>query len=129
MTLQQTIDTSMIPNLPSQYGSLNDYRKTAKFDWKLLRVYFEGEGRLKAKYAIWNRLEHDELFKRTKVTPSADDQKRLAALKMKRVIEIGFLPEEMKNAPYQNRVKLKNILFDKVFNLNLLSDEIYDESK
>lgn len=104
MAFPQPIDTSMIPDLPSQSNSLDDYRKTAKFDWKILRVYFEGEGRLKAKYAIWNRLENDELFKRIKVTPSADDQKRLAALKFKRVIEIGFLPEEMKNAPYQNRV-------------------------
>lgn len=105
MAVAKRNDTSMIPDLPSQPGPLNEYRKSAKFDWKVLRVYFEGEGRLQAKYAIWNRLENDELFQRPDVTPSVDNQKKLAALRMKRVIEIGFLPDEMKNAPYQSRVK------------------------
>lgn len=105
MTPPQTVDTSMIPDFPTHQNSLNEYRKKANFDWKILRVYFEGEGRLKAKYAIWNRLASEDLFQRTGTTSSVNDQKRLAALRMKRVIEIGFLPDEVKNASYISRVK------------------------
>lgn len=100
-----SVDTSFIPNLPSNPGPLNDYRKRAQFDWKQLRVFFEGEDCLRAKYAIWNRLEKDPLFARSSVTPSADDQKKLAALRMKRVLELGLLPEDIKNAPHQKRVR------------------------
>lgn len=106
-----SIDTSLIPDMPSQPGPLNEYRNKAKFDWKQLRVYFEGENALKAKYMIWNRLETEPLFKRSGVTPSADDQKKLAAMRMKRVIELEFLSDEMKNTPYQKRVKLINFPF------------------
>lgn len=99
------IDTSLIPDLPSQPGPLNEYRSKAKFDWKELRVYFEGEDALRAKYMIWNRLEKEPLFRRPQLTPSVDDQKKLAAMRMKRVIELEFLPIEMKNASYQKRVR------------------------
>lgn len=109
MSSKRIFDTSMVPDLPSNTGPLNEYRKLAKFNWKLLRVYFEGEERLKAKYAIWNRLQTEELFQRTGVTPSVDEQKKLAAMRMKRVIEIGFLPDEIKNAPYQSRVSFNKI--------------------
>lgn len=105
MPPSRIFDTSMIPDLPTSPSSLSDYRKLANFDWKILRVYFEGEERLKAKYAIWNRLEKEILFQPISATPSVDDQKRIAALRMKRVIEIGFLPDEMKQAPYQSRVR------------------------
>jgi acyl-CoA oxidase len=104
MPSNHPINTSMIPDLPTNSGPLNDYRQLAKFDWKLLRVYLEGEDRLKAKYVIWNRLEKEELFQRTGKTPSVDDQKKLAAMRMKRVVEIGFLPDEIKQASYQTRV-------------------------
>ena len=105
MVANKIFDTSIIPDLPAVSGSLTDYRKLAKFDWKLLRVFFEGEARLKVKYAIWNSLENEKLFQRQNVTPSVDNQKKLAALRMKRVIDIGFLPDEIKNSRYQRRVK------------------------
>lgn len=103
---RMSIDTSYIPDMPSQPGPLEDYRSKAKFNWKELRVFFEGEDALKTKYMIWNRLEKEPLFKKPPVTPSVDDQKKLAAMRMRRVIELEFLSDEMKNASYQKRVKL-----------------------
>lgn len=104
MSSKESTDTSFIPNLPSNPGPLADYRSLAKFDWKLLRIYFEGEDSLKAKYMIWNRLEKDPLFQKPAVTPSADDQKKLAAIRVKRIMEMKLLPNEIKNACYQKRV-------------------------
>lgn len=100
-----SIDTSFINDVPSLPSPLNDYRNKATFDWKLLRIYFEGEAGLRVKQAIWDRLEKDPLFSRPSVTPSVDDQKKLAAMRMKRVIELGFLPNEIKNSSYQKRVR------------------------
>lgn len=105
------VDTSFIPDLPSQPSPLNDYRKSAKFNWKLLKIYFEGTDCLKAKYMIWNQLERDPLFDRPPVTLTTDEQKNLATKRMKRVIEMGFLPEEMKSAPYPKRVRFRKTLF------------------
>lgn len=111
MSHREAIDTSFIPDLPSHPNSpLTEYRANVKFNWKLLRVFFEGEGCLKAKYEIWNRLETDPLFSRPSVTPSADEQKKLAAQRMKRVMELRFLTDEVKNFPYQKRVRLRGIL-------------------
>lgn len=101
------IDFSFIPDIPST-GILSKYRQNVNFDWKVLRVYLEGEDALRAKYMIWNRLETEPLFKRSSVTASVDQQKRTAALRMKRVLEIGFLPDEIKNTSYEKRVR-KNI--------------------
>lgn len=107
MPHKQTIDTSFIPDLPSTSASpLTAYRKNAKFDWKLLRIYIEGENCLRAKYEIWNKLESEPLFNRPSVTPSADEQQKLAALRVKRVMELRFLTNEVKNFPYQKRVSL-----------------------
>lgn len=121
-------DTSFIPDLPPSHDSLVEYRKNAQFDWKRLRVFFEGEECLRVKYDIWNRLEKDPLFAKSSVTPSAEDQKRLAALRMKRVLEASLLPEEVKNAPYQKRVR--KLVFSATFKLNILpfsSVEVHDE--
>lgn len=96
------IDTSFIPDVSS--GPLDEYRRKSNFEWKKLRVYFEGEDFLRAKYEIWEKLATDPLFARTSVTPSSDDQKRIAALRMKRVAELELLPNEIKNSSYQKRV-------------------------
>lgn len=108
MSKLATVDTSFIPDVPSQPGPLNDYRKKAKFDWKLLRIYFEGEDCLKAKYEVWNRIQQDPLFDRPSITVSVDEQKKLAATRMKRVIDLKLLPKEIKNASYLTRVNRKN---------------------
>ena len=124
-------DTSFIPDVPDKPGSLTDYRKKAKFDWKTLRVYIEGEDVLRAKYAVWNQLEHEPLFKNPVSTESCDNQKKLAALRMKKVIEMKFLPEEMKQAAYQKRVKIKTfcVPLNQNFDENFFNfqDEIHDE--
>jgi hypothetical protein len=104
MANKKSIDTSFIHDLPCNSGSLNDYRNKAKFDWKLLRIYLEGEESLRAKYDVWYALEKDPLFARSTVTPSADDQKKLAALRMKRTLELQLLPEHIKNATHKRRV-------------------------
>jgi acyl-CoA oxidase len=98
-------DTSFIPDLPFNVGSLSEYRTKVQFDWKRLRVFFEGEECLRVKYEIWQRLEKDPLFAKSSVTSSVEDQKKLAALRMKRVLELKLLPEEIKNSSYQKRVR------------------------
>lgn len=102
-------DHSFMPDLPSHLGPLTDYRKCANFDWKALRVYFESEDCLRAKYAIWHHLETEPLFKPSSTTPSVDDQKRLAAMRMKRVLELELLPDDIKNSAYPKRVSLNGL--------------------
>lgn len=96
--------TDFIPDMPQ--GPLDEYRKRAKFDWKKLRMYIEGEDNLKVKYMIWNRLENDTLFKRTLTTLPSDEQKRIAAMRVNRVAEKQFLPAEIHTAKLVKKVKL-----------------------
>ena len=124
-------NTSFIPDIPSHPGPLQDYRNKATFDWKLLRIYFESEEKLKEKYLIWNQLEKDPLFKRPPVTLPVDEQKKLAAMRMKRVSELGFLTDEIKNSSYQKRVKYL-YLYKQILQFQrklYFSVEAYDESK
>lgn len=104
MSATQEVDIAFIRDLPSNESPLTDYRSNVKFNWKQLRVYFEGEDALKAKCNVWRKLENEPLFQRSSATPSADDQKKLAAMRMKRVAELRLLPEEIKNSSYQKRV-------------------------
>ncbi|CAO1355326.1 unnamed protein product [Diamesa hyperborea] len=96
MSKYRNIVTDFIPDMPQ--GPLDEYRKRAKFDWKKLRVYIEGEDNLKVKYMIWNRLENDPMFKRTLTTLPSDEQKRIAAMQVNRVAEKQFLPAEIHTA-------------------------------
>lgn len=126
------IDTSFIPDVPSHAGPLNDYRKKASFDWKMLRIYFESEEGLRIKSLIWDRLEKDPLFRKPPVTPSVDDQKKLAAMRMKRVAELGFLTNEIKNLSYQKRVNditLSDYLEPLIYEDFLSQVEIHDYPK
>jgi acyl-CoA oxidase len=100
-------DTSFIPDLPS--GPLSEYRNRANFDWKKLRIFFEGENALRIKYMVWNRLEKDPLFRHSPVTLPVDEQKKLAAIQVKRVGEHKFLPEELNTADYKRKVWFSDI--------------------
>lgn len=122
-------DTTFIPDLPSNCSPLQDYRSKAKFDWKILRIYFEGEDGLRAKYMVWKRLENEPLFQRQTSTPSTDEQKKLAAVRMKRVIELGIFPDYVKNFSYQKRVNQLKLEAESKFTFSYLSAEVYDESK
>ena len=102
MSKCEDIDINFIPDLPQ--GPLDEYRKRAKFDWKKLRVYIEGEDNLKIKYMIWNRLEKDPMFKRTLKTLPSDELKRIAAMQVNRVADQQFLPTEIHTAKLEKRV-------------------------
>jgi len=104
-----SINTSFIPDLP--VGPLDEYRQKAKFDWKKLRIFFESADGLKVKYAIWNEIETDPVFKKSSATLPIDEQKKVAALQMKRVMEKKILPEAVKTGPYQKRVSQLNCRF------------------
>lgn len=110
-------DTSFIPDVST--GPLDEFREKSNFEWKKLRVYFEGVDFLRAKYEIWEKLATDPLFAKSSVTPSSDDQKRIAALRMKRVAELALLPDEIKNSSYEKRVRLSeacsNIAYNQIF--------------
>ena len=104
MSKNRNIDTDFLPDMPE--GPLDEYRQRAKFDWKKLRVYIEGEDNLKVKYMIWNRLEKDPLFKRTLTTLPSDEQKRIAAMQVNRVAEKQFLPAEIHTAKLVKKVNI-----------------------
>lgn len=96
-------DTSFIPDLPSG-GPLAEYRKRAKFNWKNLRLIFEDATGLKIKYTVWNRLESDPLFRKPSNTESADQQQRIAAMRMNRFTEYQLLPPELHAQDHKTRV-------------------------
>lgn len=96
------VDTSFIPNLPR--GPLTEYRNLAKFDWKKLRIFFEGENSLRIKYKIWNRLEQDPLFRQSNETLPIDEQKKLAAMQMKKVADYQLRPEDFIRIGYKEKV-------------------------
>lgn len=120
-------DTSFIPDLPS--GPLCEYRKRANFDWKKLRILFDGETSLRIKYMVWNRLEKDPLFRHSAVTLPVDEQKKLAAMQMKRVAEHKFLPEEIHTAGYKQKVWKDFLVSNEILKLisPILLDRLPDE--
>lgn len=99
----QQIDTSFIPDLSN--GPLSEYRNRVKFDWKKLRIFFEGENSLRIKYKVWNSLEADPLFRQSTETLPVDEQKKLAAIQMKRVAEHPLLPANIHEIEYKNKVR------------------------
>ncbi|KAJ0180775.1 hypothetical protein K1T71_004179 [Dendrolimus kikuchii] len=87
-------DLSFVPDLPS--GPLDVYRNTASFDWKRLKLALEGDIELlKLKYRIWHALERDPLFAHNPVTPSVEEQKRIAQKQLKRILEYKFQTKQM----------------------------------
>lgn len=102
-SLSTTMDS--IPDMPS--GPLDKYRKSARFNWKLLRIQLEGTELLAVKNKIWKTLENDSEFQPAKSTPSCDEQKRRTSRMLMRLhsLKHGFLPPEIMEGPYKRKVR------------------------
>lgn len=85
--------TDFIKDLPS--GPLDVYRKQASFDWKKMQILIEGEKQLKFKMDIWNKIYQDPVFQHSLETPSLDEQRRIATLRMYRIKQWNLLNLEL----------------------------------
>ncbi|GIY03208.1 peroxisomal acyl-coenzyme A oxidase 3 [Caerostris darwini] len=76
-------------------GPLDYYRKKAKFDWKDMKILFEGEEMLTLQLKIWNTLEKDPLFQRSPSEELSSQQHRhLCFQRMKRLMEYEFFTQD-----------------------------------
>lgn len=75
-------------------GPLDAYRKISTFDWKMMRVFLDGEDILRFKHKIWGTLEKDPLFSRGYGTPSLEEQRKLSFQRVRRMFEYDFLPDD-----------------------------------
>ncbi|XP_076452929.1 LOW QUALITY PROTEIN: peroxisomal acyl-coenzyme A oxidase 3-like [Babylonia areolata] len=75
-------------------GPLDNYRKRASFDWKLMRIFLDGEDIIRFKNKVWSTLEKDPLFSRGFSTPSLEEQRKLSFQRVRRLYEYDFLPED-----------------------------------
>ncbi|RWS04177.1 Peroxisomal acyl-coenzyme A oxidase 3-like protein [Dinothrombium tinctorium] len=83
----------LIPDLPS--GPLDEYRRRASFNWKLMKLTLEGEEVIKFKNKVWRTLEQDPLFHRNPSEElSRDEYRKLSLLRLKRLMEYDFLPDD-----------------------------------
>ncbi|RWS29186.1 Peroxisomal acyl-coenzyme A oxidase 3-like protein [Leptotrombidium deliense] len=82
-----------IPDWPA--GPLDEWRKKGTFNWKQMRVLLEGEDIVRFKLKVFSTLEKDPLFMRNPWDElERDEERKLAFLRMKRLIEYSFVNEE-----------------------------------
>lgn len=75
-------------------GPLDRYRKCASFNWKLMTLSLEDEEIIKYKYSLWEKMENDPLFQRKIGHQNFQEERELAALRMKKVKEWDILPQD-----------------------------------
>ncbi|RWS29699.1 Peroxisomal acyl-coenzyme A oxidase 3-like protein [Leptotrombidium deliense] len=84
---------SFIADMPC--GALDEYRKKASFNWKLMKVALEGEAMIRFKNKVWQTLEADPLFARhVSEELSRDEYRKLSLMRLKRLMEYDFLPDD-----------------------------------
>ena len=83
----------LLPDWPS--GPLDEYRRRASFDWRKMKLLLEGEDIIRFKLRIARSLEADPLFAHH---PSQEltrqEHRKITLLRMKRLMEYDFLPDE-----------------------------------
>ncbi|XP_063378384.1 peroxisomal acyl-coenzyme A oxidase 3 [Cydia fagiglandana] len=110
-------DLSFLPDLPS--GPLDEFRRTATFDWKRLKLALEGDiNLLKLKYKVWHTLEKDPLFAHSSVTPSVEEQKRITQLQVNRINQYKFLTPELMRLSYIKKTRAIMTINEAVQSLN-----------
>ncbi|XP_015603182.1 peroxisomal acyl-coenzyme A oxidase 3 [Cephus cinctus] len=98
-------DVDWLENMPSG-GPLDEYRKSATFSWKRLRVILEDPERLLFKMKVWKAMEADpEFHPQDNVTPSADEQKRRVARQLARLNHVNLLPSNIHQVTYKIKTR------------------------
>ncbi|KAL0271876.1 UNVERIFIED_CONTAM: hypothetical protein PYX00_005049 [Menopon gallinae] len=100
-----SIADELIEDMPS--GALDEYRKRARFNWKVLRITLEGIENLKMKTMVWKTLESDTEFQHISSTPSCDEQQRIASRQLKRLhaLKYKFLSNEILIGSYRRKTR------------------------
>ncbi|CAG9784032.1 unnamed protein product [Diatraea saccharalis] len=110
-------DLSFIPDIPS--GPLDEYRNSASFNWKRLKLSLEGDiDLLKLKYKIWQTLENDPLFAHSHVMLTTDEEKRITQLQLKRINQYKFLTNETFRSNYSKKTRALMTINEAVNSLN-----------
>lgn len=73
-------EMSQIEDLP-RGGPLESYRKSASFNWKKMKLFFEELDLIQYKKNIWETLRGDTLWSRPLEEPSVVKQKEIAQLR------------------------------------------------
>lgn len=100
--MPESKDLNFIPDLPK--GPLDEYRSLApSVDWKQLKVFLEGEEALRVKYRTYKIIEAHPIFDKER-NPSADEQKRIAAVQMMTIKDLDMYPPEVYEMDFRPRV-------------------------
>ncbi|XP_072163287.1 peroxisomal acyl-coenzyme A oxidase 3-like [Diadema setosum] len=75
-------------------GPLDRYRENASFDWKLLKVAFEGEDSIRYHYKIWRTLENDPLFQHSERPLTMKEARALVFRQLKQLNRYNFISME-----------------------------------
>lgn len=91
-----------IPDLPQ--GPLDEYRNLSPaVNWKRLKMYLEGEECVRVKYRTFKIMESQPLFERAH-NPTVDEQRRIAAVQMMKLIDHNIFPPEIYAMNFKPRV-------------------------
>lgn len=94
---------SFIPDLPK--GPLDEYRDLApKLSWKQLKVVLEGEDAVKIKYRTYKIMSSHPIFDKGKGTPTSDEQKKITAEQMMKIVDMDIFPPEIYSLTFKPRV-------------------------
>ncbi|XP_063973810.1 peroxisomal acyl-coenzyme A oxidase 3-like isoform X2 [Diachasmimorpha longicaudata] len=81
-----------LDDVPSD-GPLREYRKTASFSWKQMKVVLEEVKSIRIKRAVWQAMENDPDFQPSHYQHlSTDEQKRITAKQLARMDHLRFFP-------------------------------------
>ncbi|XP_071501101.1 peroxisomal acyl-coenzyme A oxidase 3-like [Diadema antillarum] len=83
---------NVLPDMPA--GPLDRYRENASFDWKLLKVAFEGEDSIRYHYKIWRTLENDPLFQHSERPLTMKEARALVFRQLKQLNRYNFISME-----------------------------------
>ncbi|XP_050427560.1 peroxisomal acyl-coenzyme A oxidase 3-like isoform X2 [Adelges cooleyi] len=88
-------------------GPLDLYRNKSTIDWKKMKVFIESEQILRYKMKAWSIFESDPLFNHSDETLTLDEQRRLALMRMYKIVEKKVFPfDEIMSTPRLSMTKM-----------------------
>ncbi|XP_050304930.1 peroxisomal acyl-coenzyme A oxidase 3-like [Anthonomus grandis grandis] len=102
-TINENDRLDFVEELPP--GPLDNYRKQASFHWKKMKEFFEDPDLLKIKMHVWNTLERDPAFQRSKKVPDTEEMKRITAIRLYKYCQYSFLHPDTAKLPYKRKTR------------------------
>ncbi|XP_047528094.1 peroxisomal acyl-coenzyme A oxidase 3-like isoform X1 [Vanessa atalanta] len=81
------------PDLPN--GPLDNYRKKATFNWRVMKLVYDNMTTIKLKHDMWRFMENNPLFQHSDTSLSLDEERRIAVKRMYAIFNENFLPSEL----------------------------------